>query len=119
MVVGDLGLIEGFPDGEFGGEKTVTRYQWAVMLARLYDCLKRSYRPVLSLEVLASHGWPIDDVPFDHWAYNDVQDMRDLGVLDARGEKGFEGDQDLLRGELEWDVRRLAGIFIGRGAARE
>lgn len=35
----DKGLIEGFPDGEFKGDKTLTRYEFAIALARLHEKL--------------------------------------------------------------------------------
>ncbi|MEO7992983.1 MAG: putative porin, partial [bacterium] len=33
------GLVEGYPDGEFKGNRTLTRYEFAVVTARLYDTL--------------------------------------------------------------------------------
>lgn len=35
----DKGLVEGFPDGEFKGDKTLTRYEFAMALARLHEKL--------------------------------------------------------------------------------
>ena len=34
-----LGLIEGYPDGTFKGENSLTRYEMAMVTARLYDAL--------------------------------------------------------------------------------
>jgi len=41
----DLGLVEGFPDGTFKGNRTFTRYEMAMVVARLYDKLKTMIQP--------------------------------------------------------------------------
>jgi len=38
-VLGDMGLITGFPDGSFGPQETTTRAQAAVIFARFMDVL--------------------------------------------------------------------------------
>ncbi|HYE78337.1 MAG TPA: putative porin, partial [bacterium] len=35
----DKGLVEGYPDGEFKGHRVLTRYEFAIVVARLYDKL--------------------------------------------------------------------------------
>ncbi len=36
----DLGVVEGYPDGTFKGDRTWTRYEFAVMLTRMIDFLE-------------------------------------------------------------------------------
>ncbi len=39
----DSGLIEGYPDGTFKGDRSMTRYEYAMVIARLMDILDKSY----------------------------------------------------------------------------
>jgi hypothetical protein len=39
----DAGLIEGYPDGTFGGNRPMTRYEYAMVISRLMDKLDSSY----------------------------------------------------------------------------
>ena len=34
---GEMGIIEGYPDGTFGGDRTMTRYEFAAMLFRAME----------------------------------------------------------------------------------
>jgi hypothetical protein len=34
------GLVEGYPDGTFGGNRTFTRYEMAMVIARIYSKLE-------------------------------------------------------------------------------
>lgn len=39
----DAGLIEGYPDGTFGGNRPMTRYEYAMVVSRMLDILDKSY----------------------------------------------------------------------------
>ena len=39
----DLGAITGYPDGSFSGDRVMTRYEFAVALARLWEKTERGY----------------------------------------------------------------------------
>jgi len=39
----DAGLIDGYPDGTFGGNRPMTRYEYAMVISRLLDMLDKGY----------------------------------------------------------------------------
>ncbi|HOY63709.1 MAG: Outer membrane protein alpha precursor [bacterium ADurb.Bin236] len=39
----DSGLIEGYPDGTFKGDRPLTRYEYAMVIARMMDILDKTY----------------------------------------------------------------------------
>lgn len=39
----DKGFVEGYPDGEFKGNRTLTRYEFAIVIARVYDKLVEEF----------------------------------------------------------------------------
>ena len=39
----DAGLIEGYPDGTFKGDRSMTRYEYAMVVARMLDMLDKTY----------------------------------------------------------------------------
>ncbi|MEW5946612.1 MAG: S-layer homology domain-containing protein [bacterium] len=39
----DEGIIEGYPDGTFGGQRSLTRYEYAMVVQRLLDKLENEY----------------------------------------------------------------------------
>lgn len=39
----DAGLIEGYPDGTFKGDRPMTRYEYAMVVARLMDAIDKKY----------------------------------------------------------------------------
>ena len=59
--VQSAGIIQGYPDGSFGGEKTVTRAELVVIVNRAF---KVTGRPGTV---------QFKDVPANHWAYKEIQ----------------------------------------------
>ena len=55
------GIISGYPDGSFGGERTVTRAELVVIVNRAFKVVGRP------------GAMQFKDVPANHWAYKEIQ----------------------------------------------
>ncbi len=67
----DRNVINGYPpDGKFNPARGVSRAELTAMIHRLFD----KYRPNLGA---ANKLTGFNDVPADHWAYNDISDLYD------------------------------------------
>lgn len=101
-----MGLVSGYPDGQFKGTAPVDRYQFAVFLIRMvvmidfamwealpsYDSgLRRSSR---------YNPFSYSDVPEDHWAIRDIRRLTDAGFALDSGDHTFEGDRPFTRYEM-------------------
>ena len=86
------GIIGGYGDGTFRGDKALTRYEMAINLARL---LAKSNVSV------GSHinGNPFSDVPNNHFAYDSLIYLASLGITDTYGDGTFRGDRSATRYE--------------------
>ena len=77
----EAGLVEGYPDGTFGGERTFTRYEMAMVFARILARLEQ----LLEDRVQDT----VDERIADLWAA--VQELRaQLGMASAPGETGIQ-----------------------------
>ena len=82
------GLIEGLAEGTFAGNRALTRYEAAVMLARLNS--RGGYGPVAGDLI-----YP--DVPRGHWASAAVNELDRLGLMEGLPDGTFAGDQPVTR----------------------
>ena len=57
----EAGIVVGYSDGTFGGDKIVTRAEIIAMINRAFDIPTKESRKVFS------------DLPENHWAYKDIQ----------------------------------------------
>ncbi len=55
--VSQAGIMKGYPDGKFYGEKAVTRYELAVALANLIQHLQNSQKPLVSNQKQNDQHW--------------------------------------------------------------
>lgn len=55
----DMGLIEGYPDGTFKGDRPMTRYEYAMVVARFLDAIDKKYCTVDKCK--GGTAPPIDD----------------------------------------------------------
>lgn len=79
-----FGLMEGYPDGDFGAEKELTRAEMAMIAARL-----------LQLEDAVTGSSPFVDVPDDHWAKNVITILSNLGIINGMGNGTFQPDSNV------------------------
>ena len=57
----EAGIVVGYNDGSFGGDRVVTRAEIIAMINRAFDIPKKESRKAFS------------DLPESHWAYKDIQ----------------------------------------------
>ena len=57
----EAGIVVGYEDGSFGGDRVVTRAEIVAMINRAFDIPKKESRKAFS------------DLPESHWAYKDIQ----------------------------------------------
>ncbi|HEY8417961.1 MAG TPA: S-layer homology domain-containing protein, partial [Limnochordales bacterium] len=82
QALAEAGLVEGYPDGTFGGERTFTRYEMAMVFARILARLEQ----LLEDQIHAT----VDDRIADLWAA--IQELRAwAGIPSAPGEPGALG----------------------------
>lgn len=118
----DFGIIYGYPDGTFRGNRSVTRYEMAVAITRLYEHLLN----VMDEEegVLPCPGCYLEDirtpegtlldltgVPDNHWAYNEISRLETMGLVCGLPGEDFRGDQPATRAELIAYIDRLSAML--------
>jgi len=108
------GFIEGFPDGYFLGTQSSTRYETVVVLARMLDrlvaeisVLNPTIGDVMSAQATAPSEMSFVDVPSDHWAYEAVQTLENIGVLIGHPGAKFDGNRPVTRSKLAAMLSRL------------
>jgi hypothetical protein len=83
-----VGLIEGRPDGTFGGARPVTRYEFAVVMARVFERFGR-VRPDIRGQ--------FPDVPRGHWASLALGNTSRFGLFEGLPGGKFAGSQAMTR----------------------
>ena len=111
----DVGIIQGFPDNTFRGNRAFTRYEAAAALSRMVDALLngKSGSDPLVAEVkdavaTGSTMMSFTDVPRSHWAYDDVEKLENLGIVIGHPGARFDGNRSVTRIEFGVMVSRLA-----------
>lgn len=95
------GIIEGYGDGTFRGDRNITRYEMALNMAKLLASANALGGSRLS-------GNPFSDVPSNHWAYNSLIALASKGVINAYGNARFNGDRYATRYEVAMMVAKAA-----------
>jgi len=116
MALTRAGLVRPLEESKFCGERALSRYEWAFLLAGLVAYLHSEcdwrFLPTEREELFP-------DVPKDHWAFSAV---RRLGAVVALPDRtGFEGSRPLLQCELDRDLARLLQFrdtSLGAGLGR-
>lgn len=101
VALADAGIVEGYGDGTFRGQRTITRYESAAVLARVMvnfakDAIKNNPNTNLA------------DVPEGHWAYQYVVLTTNSDVMDEYSGDTFRGNRNLTRYELAEALYNLA-----------
>lgn len=97
------GIVDGYGDGTFLGNKKATRYEVAVMVARLYTkkasrSISMNFNPNLN---------PFSDLPRDHEAIGEILMLVNAGIEQGYGDGTFRGDRNITRGELRNMINNL------------
>ena len=92
-----LGIIQGYPDGSFRPEGSVTRAEFVVFAARFAKTLPQA-------EHLAFH-----DVPETHWAYEHINAAVQFGWITGYSDGSFQPSRRISRAEAVTIVNRMLG----------
>lgn len=71
----DSGVLKGYPDDKFHGDKPVTRYELAVALERMIAYIQESQKPLVTKEEKLTLTPPL------HWAKESVLFLKDGGFV--------------------------------------
>lgn len=85
------GILAGYPDGTFGGERPVTRYELAAVAARLYQALGAD----------AQAAWRLDVGPLRQQQAELGAELQQLAEQVAARLRALEEESRLLRAEVE------------------
>jgi hypothetical protein len=101
------GLVNGYPDGLYHGDRPMTRYQVAIAVMRLMQQPLQSNPGPHFWPVRPIPGPPLTDLPDTHWAADAVVSLRKWGILTGYADGTFRGNQVMTQGELAVIVQRL------------
>ncbi|WP_309123173.1 S-layer homology domain-containing protein, partial [Paenibacillus sp.] len=96
--------INGYPDGEFKPENSITRAEMAMMLARI---LQRSEEFTASPGIGAA-SYP--DVPTSHWAFGAIERMKETGIMKGYENGEFHPDKRITRAEMAATMLRFLDL---------
>lgn len=96
-------LMSGYPDGEFHPEKTISRAELASIVVKAFD-LKDRERD-LSKKVT------LKDVPPEHWAYQDIALVANLGVMKGYRNGLFYPNHPISRAEALAVIAQAYGVY--------
>jgi hypothetical protein len=107
-----LGILVGFPDGTFGGEETVTRYQTALIVARVLEVMDAKLLQVLPEGVLDDLTKTVAQVAQDLQAVREENQQRSRELEDYI--KALEGRiAELETSQADFLANVQAGMLQG------
>ena len=86
------GMIEGYGDGTFRGNKNITRYEATTIIARILSQKENKLSLIKKT--------PFTDVQEQHWAFNAVSLTSSLGINKGYDDHTFRGDRNITRYEM-------------------
>ena len=101
----DAGIEKGTDDGTFRGNRFITRYELATVLANL---LKAT-----GTDVSSANANPFKDVPKDNPNYEGVMIMAGTGLMEGYGDGSFNGDKMITRYEVAMILNHVYKMLIG------
>jgi len=120
-------FIEGYPDDSFRGNQPFTRYEAAMVMARVLARLLGEisvFNPAMGDAMAAQATAPSEmsfvDVPSDHWAYEAVKALENTGIVIGHPGAKFDGNRTVTRVELAVMISRMWQLLplpLGKNAA--
>jgi hypothetical protein len=95
------GLISGLPDGGFAPNRSITRAEIATVISRFIDRDQ--------MEGLSADSADFIDVSSDHWAYDAINLVAELGWMVGQGGRRFNPDAPATRAEFATLMNRVLG----------
>jgi len=84
-----LGIMEGYPNGTFGGDKTITRAELAAIVCR-----------AMGVNYHEAYETPYTDVPFEHWASGYIAVLANFNIVNGNGDGTFLPDDAVTYGQV-------------------
>ena len=85
----EKGINKGYDDNTFRGDRYITRYEMAHMIASILELNTDSKK----------NANPFSDVASSHWAVNSVINLAVNGIIEGYGNGTFKGDKNITRYE--------------------
>jgi hypothetical protein len=111
----DAGIIQGYPDETFGGEREVTRYEMGAVVTRLYGNLldemeAREIDVDQFVDVRLPVSGPLDvtDVPDTHWVLEELVRLEHMGVVSGFPDGEYKGYKTVTRDQFAVYLARTA-----------
>lgn len=96
----EKGINKGYDDNTFRGDRYITRYEMAHMIAS-----------VLALNTVANkNANPFADVPSSHWAVNSVINLASKKIINGYGDGSFRGNKNITRYEAAHMVAKAEAM---------
>lgn len=92
-----LGMVKGYPDGNFLPRAAITRAEFAAMATRFAD--------------ISAGSKTFTDVAKDHWAYDVIQKAAEAGWISGYPDGSFKPDQPITRAEVVAITNRMLNRF--------
>ncbi|MGG1553807.1 S-layer homology domain-containing protein [Paenibacillus ferrarius] len=97
-----LGVIQGYADGSFQPDASITRAEFATVIAKLFG-------------LTASAPTALSDVQ-QHWAAGSIHALASSGIISGYGDGTFRPDQDITRAEIIAIVAKLVELKPAGGS---
>lgn len=97
-----IGVMSGFPDGEFKPDENITRAQFAAIAVRAYD--------LETAAQLSMGATQFNDVPADHWASGYINVAAQRGLIQGYGDGNFGPEDQLTYAQAITILVRLVGL---------
>ena len=88
------GIINGYGNGTFRGDRNITRYEAATMIAKFLKPKGNIINNDTTNDEL-----PFSDVQKNHWAKNAVIVLATKGIINGYGDGTFRGNKNITRYE--------------------
>ena len=94
VFLADAGILNGYEDNSYRGERNITRYEMAQMI---FNYSKKGNPNLQSKNRIEN---PFGDVPAGHWAYNAVTSLAYLRIVEGYGDGRYLGYRNITRYEM-------------------
>ena len=101
--IGDAGIVQGYPDGTYQPEQTMTRAQMAAFIARSVAARNGEDGPA---GYQAPETPTFGDVATDAWCYGDVEYLAEQGVVSGYDDATYRPDDNVKRDQMAVYIAR-------------
>jgi len=106
----DQGVLQGYPDGTFNGERAVTRYELAVTLARFAEFMNAGRNPLVQPDSTKSRSIIPEECP--SWAQDSVLFLSENSILPVDSPIITDGKKFATGEDVAQSLSSLAARFI-------